>query len=95
MTKKAPLGCKDLKERWWSSTLADIKRLSLPDPDHDYGFSTKLLKNNLSAKEFKELAAWMYGQTCMIDEKLGTINYTHDIIRGLDYIRHGKPTYWD
>ncbi len=37
----------------------------------------------------------MYGQTVMIDEKLGTIMYTHDVIRVLDFIRNGKDPYWD
>lgn len=92
---KAPAGCKDLRMQWWASTLADIKRLKLPEPDSEYGFSTKLLEKSLSPEEFKKFSKWMYGQTCMIDDVLGTINYTHDVIRGIDFIRHGKPTHWD
>jgi hypothetical protein len=67
----------------------------LPEPDHDYGFSSKLLENHLSSEEWKKFADWMYGQTMMLDEQLGPINYTHDVIRGLDFIRYKKPTYWD
>lgn len=89
------MGLKDLKKRWHQSTLSDIKRLKLPEPDHEYGFSSKLLKASLSEKEWAKFASWMFGQTCMVDDKLGLINYTHDVIRGIDFIRHGKPTYWD
>lgn len=89
------MGLKDLQKKWQKSTLDSIKRLKLPTPDHEYGFSTKLLENNLPPSEFKKFGEWMSGQTCMLDEVLGTINYTHDVIRGIDYIRHGQPTYWD
>lgn len=95
MTKKTPKGMGGLLPRWHQSTLNDIKRLGLPEPDHEYGFSTELLKKHFSQAEFERFEDWMTGQTCMLDEKLGTINYTHDVIRGIDYIRHGKPTYWD
>lgn len=89
------MGLKDLKTKWHKSILNDIKRLKLPDPDHEYGFSTTLLENNLPPSEFLKFGQWMYGQTCMLDDKLGVINYTHDVIRGIDNIRHGKPTHWD
>lgn len=89
------MGLKDLKKKWHQSTLNDIKRLKLPQPDHEYGFSSQLLKANLTEQEWAKFSAWMYGQTCAVDEKLGLINYTHDVIRGIDSIRHGKPTYWD
>lgn len=89
------MGLKDLKKQWHQSTLNDIKRLKLPTPDHEYGFSTSLLEKHLSPAEFERFGEWMNGQTCMLDDKLGCINYTHDVIRGIDFIRHGKPTYWD
>jgi len=75
--------------------LNDIKRLGLPQPDHEYGFSTSLLEQHLSLSEFEHFGEWMNGQTCMLNDKLGTINYTHDVIRGIDFIRHGRPTFWD
>ena len=89
------MGLKDLKKKWHQSVLNDLKRLELPQPDHEYGFSGKLLEEHLSREEWERFAEWMNGQTCMLDDKLGTINYTHDVIRGIDFIRHGKPTYWD
>jgi hypothetical protein len=89
------MGLKDLKKKWHQSTLNDLKRLKLPTPDHEYGFSTALLQNHLSPAEFHSFGEWMDGQTCMLDDKLGVINYTHDVIRGIDFIRHGKATYWD
>jgi hypothetical protein len=89
------MGMRGLKKRWRQSTLSDLIRLNLPAPDHEYGFSDGLLQSHLSPGEWKKFARWMYGQTCMLDAKLGTINYTHDVIRGLDLIRHGTPTYWD
>jgi hypothetical protein len=89
------MGLKDLKKKWHQSTLNDIKRLKLPQPDHEYGFSSKLLEKSLSSEEYAKFGKWMYGQTCMRDDILGIINYTHDVIRGIDAIRHGKPTYWD
>ena len=92
---KAPKGLKDLKMRWWKGTLADLKRLRLPEPDHAYGFSQKVLEANLSSKEFEAFNKWMYGQTMMLDEKLGPIVYTHDVIRGVDLIRNRIPTYFD
>lgn len=90
-----PMGCKDLKKKWHDSTLKDIKRLKLPTPDHAYGFSSALLSNSLPPSEWAKFGEWMNGQTCMVDERLGIINYTHDVIRGIDHIRNGKPTYWD
>jgi len=89
------MGLKDLKKKWHQSVLNDLKRLGLPEPDHDYGFSTDLLKAHFSKPEFERFCEWMNGQTCMLDDKLGTINYTHDVIRGIDFIRNGTPTYWD
>lgn len=94
MAKKV-MGMGGLLPKWHKSTLDDIKRLELPMPDHEYGFSTGLLEKSLNEGEFRKFLKWMYGQTCMVDDKLGTINYTHDVIRGIDFIRHGKPTYWD
>jgi hypothetical protein len=88
-------GLGGLKKKWHQATLNDIKRLKLPEPDHEYGFSTGLLERSLTKFEFERLADWMTGQTCMVDENLGVINYTHDVLRGIDFIRHGKPTYWD
>jgi hypothetical protein len=93
--KSTPKGCKDLKKQWWKATLASLKRLGLPEPDHDYGFSENLLKTSLSSVEYRKFCKWMNGQTMMIDDKLGGICYTHDVIRGIDLIRHGTPTYWD
>lgn len=92
---KKLLGLKDLKKKWHPSILNDIKRLELPEPDHEYGFSTSILEQHLSVPEFERFGEWMNGQTCTLDDKLGTINYTSDVIRGIDFIRHGKRTYWD
>ena len=89
------MGLKDLKSKWHQSTLNDIKRLQLPEPDHAYGFSTSLLEQSLPPSEFEKFGDWMTGQTCMLDDKLGVINYTHDVIRGIDFIRNGTKTYWD
>lgn len=87
------MGLKDLKEKWHPSILNDIKRLNLPEPDHKYGFSATLLKNSLSRIDVSKMEKWMCGQTCMLDDKLGHIWYTFDVIRGLDMIRHGKTTH--
>lgn len=92
MMKKGMAG---LRPKWRKETLADIKRLGLPEPDHDYGYSWPLLKKGLSASEYKQFSKWMHGQTQLLDPKLGTIAYTHDVIRGIDMIRNKKPTYWD
>lgn len=89
------MGLKDLKKKWQQSTLNDIKRLRLPEPDHEYGFSYGLLEKHLTLGEYKLFGEWMYGQTGIFDTKLGFICYTHDVIRGIDLIRHGKKTYWD
>jgi hypothetical protein len=88
-------GLGGLKKKWHKSTLSDIKRLRLPEPDHEYGFSTSLLARHLSPSEGERFWDWMSGQTCMIDDKLGVISYSHDVIRGLDFIRHSKETYFD
>lgn len=95
MSKTSLKGLKDLKKKWHAGTLSDMKRLNLPEPDHDYGFSWPLLEKNLSKAEFDKFSEWMNGQTQMLDDKLGAIAYTHDVIRGIDLIRHKKPTYWD
>jgi hypothetical protein len=88
-------GLGGLKKKWQKQTLSDIKRLKLPEPDHEYGFSTGLLERHLSPTELERFFDWMTGQTCAVDDKLGVINYTWDVLRGLDYIRHGTKTYWD
>lgn len=95
MKSNTPMGCEGLVKKWHKTTLDNIKRLMLPTPDHAYGFSSKLLKSSLTEQEWAKFAMWMNGQTCMLDKKLGIINYTHDVIRGLDYIRHKTPTFWD
>lgn len=89
------MGLKDLKPKWQQNTLNDLKRLKL-QPDHAYGFRYSTLKAQVTAEELKKLDKWMFGQTVMIDEPSGEhVWYTHDVIRGVDLIRHGKPTYWD
>lgn len=93
--KKTPMGLKDLKPKWQPSTLNDLKRLGLK-PDHAYGFRESTLKKQITKEEAVKLDKWMFGQTVMIDEPSGEhVWYTHDVIRGLDLVRHGKPTYWD
>lgn len=92
---KTPHGLKDLKKQWHQSTLDDLKRLKL-EPNHPYGFKVSALKAQLTKEEFDKLGKWMYGQTVMVDEPSGEhVYYTHDVIRGIDLIRSGKPTYWD
>lgn len=93
--KKVKLGLKDLPQKWHQSTLNDIERLQLPSPDHEYGYSSKWLKKNMTESEWSKFNEWTYGQTCLVDEKLGLINYTHDVIRGLDLIRNNVSTYFD
>jgi hypothetical protein len=93
--KKVPAGCVDLNPKFHDWIKDAIKRLNLPTPDSPYGFSSRLLENSLPPSEYLKFGEWMDGQTCMLDEKLGVINYTHDVIRGIDLIRNKKPTYWD
>lgn len=89
------MGLKDLKKKWHQSTLNNLTRLNLPEPDHEYGFSATLLKKSLSKIDMSKMEKWMCGQTGALDDKLGAIWYTYDVIRGLDSIRHGTPTFWD
>jgi hypothetical protein len=84
-----------LNRRFWAELRRDLKDLGLPEPAHDHGFTHEQLVENTSKTEYKKLCEWLYGQTCMVDEKLGVIVYTHDVIRGLKLIRRGVPTYWD
>lgn len=93
--EKTPKGLAGLRKQWHQSTLNDIKRLGLPEPDHEYGFSATLLKKSLSRIHMSKMEKWMCGQTCMLDDALGSIWYTHDVIRGMDMIMNGTPTYWD
>lgn len=95
MHKKTPAGCKDLKKKFHKETLNWIKKLELPKPDHPYGYSMHLLQNSISSREFETFNEWMYGQTGILDAKLGFINYTDDVIRGIRLIRNGTLTYWD
>ena len=95
MKNKSVKGLGGLLPKWHKSVIDDLKRLHLPKPNHDYGFSAALLQNTLTPMEFAKFDEWMYGQTCVRDENLGLIYYTTDVIRGIDLIRNGKQTFWD
>lgn len=73
----------------------DCKLLELPLPGHEYGFTDAQLKECLSASEYKAFWEWMYGQTMMLDKKLGPIAYTEDVVRGVKLIRFKTPTCFD
>jgi hypothetical protein len=88
--KKIPKGLEGLLPKWHKSVLDAIKRLKLPNPDHTNGFSTTLLKKHLAADEFKKFCKFTYGQSRLIVYGLGTINFTHDVINALEYIRYSK-----
>jgi hypothetical protein len=84
-----------LRKKFWKQQDQDLKRLGLPKPINDYGFSYPQLQESMSQVEFKKFVDWMYGQTMMLHEIHGPVVYTEDVIRGLDLIRNRKPTNWD
>lgn len=83
-----------LKKKYWKSLRAALKELELPEPAHPYGFRDSQLLESLSKTEYKKFWKWMYGQTMMMDEG-EPIAYTEDVLRGVQLIRYGTPTYWD
>lgn len=68
----------------------------IPEPDHEYGYTDAHIKSFLTKKEYVQFGKWIYRQTCALDEKTGkTIYYGHDVMRFVNMVRKGKPTYWD
>lgn len=65
-------------------------------PDHKYGYTNKLIKSIMTKEEFKKFNKWMGGQTCAMDDVTKEIiTYPCDVLRFLEMVRVGKPTYWD
>lgn len=76
--------------------LTQAQECGIPEPDHEYGYTNAHVKSFLTKKEYVQFGKWMYGQTCAWDEKLNEcIYYGHDVMRFVDLVRKGKPTYWD
>lgn len=69
--------------------------LKLPKPAHEYGYTVAQIDNFMTEDEVRKFNKWMYGQTCMHDEDLGTIVYTCDVERFLRMVRFNEPTYFD
>lgn len=74
---------------------AKLSKLKIPKPSHKHGYTVAQIDNFMSEDEIRKFNEWMNGQTCMQDEKLGTIIYAHDVERFLRLVRFGTPTFWD
>lgn len=72
------------------------QEVGIPEPDHVHGYTDENLRSFLTKKEHKQFWKWMYGQTCAFDKELNQcIAYGHDVMRFVELVRKGKPTYWD
>jgi hypothetical protein len=69
-------------------------KLGVPEPPHQYGYFMKDIIEMMSAKELRQFGAWMNGQTGMIVDG-NLLYYTHDVLRFLNLVRNGQPTYFD
>lgn len=73
-----------------------INEKVIPKPDHKHGYTNKLIKSIMTKEEFKKFNKWMCGQTCVMDDiTKEIITYPYDVLRFLEMVRLGKPTYWD
>lgn len=84
-----------LKRRFHNAIKNELKRLELPEPASDYGFTEQQLLDNLSKSEYNKFCKWMCGQTMMVDKEGRPIVYVEDVLRGVRLIRYGTPTYFD
>ena len=72
------------------------KKIQLPKPKHKRGYTYEEIKSFLTEKELKRFNDWIDGQTCAVDAKTNqSIIYGHDVMRFVDMVRKGTPTYWD
>jgi hypothetical protein len=73
--------------------------IELPTPAHGYGYTRAQVEGICREREIPMDRFWdAFGvNTCMLDEKLGTIYYRSDIERALYILRapSGKPHLWD
>lgn len=84
-----------MSQRSLRSSKKKVNKLKLPKPTHEYGYTVAQIDSFMTEDEQRKFNKWMYGQTMMLDEKLGTIIYTCDVERFLRLVRFGTPTYWD
>ena len=85
-----------LKKKKTARKLTFAQECGIPEPDHEYGYTDAHIKSFLTKKEYVQFVKWMYGQTCAWDEKRKEcIAYGHDVMRFVDMVRKGTPTYWD
>lgn len=71
------------------------KKIKLPKPGNEYGYSYEEIIKFMSKKELTEFDKWMFGQTCGLDDNHQPIYYTWDVERFLNLIRNKVPTFWD
>ena len=85
-----------LKKKKTARKLSFAQECGIPEPDHHYGYTDAHIKSFLTKKEYVQFGKWIYGQTCVWDEKKKEcIYYGHDVMRFVDLVRKGIPTYWD
>lgn len=69
-------------------------QFGVPKPPHPYGYFKEDIVEMMSGKELKQFGTWIEGQTGMIVEGR-LLYYTHDVLRFLNLVRNGQPTYFD
>lgn len=55
-------------------------KFKMPKPKHEYGYTTAQV-SEMFGMLLPLFSSFMFGQTAMLDDELGTVYYTHDVER--------------
>lgn len=73
---------------------ATPKKLKIPPPAHRLGYSDAQLKSFLTPKQYTDFCKAFGVGTVAVDDGIIYI-YEHDVVRFLNLVLYGIPTYWD
>jgi hypothetical protein len=70
------------------------KKLDLPKPKHELGYTFEELDMFMTEGELKDFGNWIYGQTMAMEEGKPLV-YVYDVARYLNLVRHNVSTLFD
>ena len=59
---------------------------TIPEPNHELGYTESALRENLAPWMLREFLEWMVGQTVSSNDKGETVYYTYDVHRFLGIV---------
>lgn len=75
--------------------LSSMKTAKISPPANKDGYSDKEIQDILTPEEYPKFRQWITGQTCTDDGNGELLTFTWDLLRFIDWIRKGTPTYFD